>query len=418
MKRGGLVSLKLIKSFKEQKIIEKPEEYNFPVEKTGIYFIEITARAKSWWQKYFRNFFSDDEIKVEIDGVNFYNELDNRRRNASKFNGNGIKNLQKTIVYMVYLEKKDTDCTIRLMPQYKPILEQINIYQATNNKVIYEPTINNPAEDGDGREWYSIIFPGQYLSAFSIIASCKEGKQHQTNNRDDDDLQLIIDGERIKNSTPKSHKYWYWCGNILKGQTKTYTHESGLESDYHTIELNADRSPKLDRIYLNINIPEVPQPSIYKPTKENPKWTGDFNDDTEEIIMARLIFGEAENQPDKAKIWIASSVLNRIKSDGWVADTIHEVILQKGQYDPFKKTDPNYDKIIDPLTNADSSRKEAWYKCYDIAEDVISGKIKNPTRATHFHGKGVTRDWFEKHVVPNGEFLEKIGDTYFYWSPN
>ncbi len=32
--------------------------------------------------------------------------------------------------------------------------------------------------------------------------------------------------------------------------------------------------------------------------------------------------------------------------------------------------------------------------------------------------RGITREWFEKNVVPDGKFLKKIGDTYFYWSPN
>jgi hypothetical protein len=49
---------------------------------------------------------------------------------------------------------------------------------------------------------------------------------------------------------------------------------------------------------------------------------------------------------------------------------------------------------------------------------VLTGKIAKPAEATHFHGIGVTRDWFEKNIVPNGKFLRKIGDTYFYWSPN
>ena len=45
-------------------------------------------------------------------------------------------------------------------------------------------------------------------------------------------------------------------------------------------------------------------------------------------------------------------------------------------------------------------------------------KIENPTEATHFHGVGVTRDWFIQNVVPDGKFLRQIDDTYFYWGPN
>ena len=94
--------------------------------------------------------------------------------------------------------------------------------------------------------------------------------------------------------------------------------------------------------------------------------------------------------------------------------------MQKGQYDPIKPTNPVFEKIISPLKFEDIGEddKKSWYECYEIARGVISGKIKNPTTATHIHGVGVTRDWFEKNVVPKGKFLKKIGNTYFYWSPN
>lgn len=94
------------------------------------------------------------------------------------------------------------------------------------------------------------------------------------------------------------------------------------------------------------------------------------------------------------------------------------MILQEKQYDPFKTSDVNFSKIIDPLKDADRDTKKAWYVCYEIASDIISDKMKNPTEATHFHGRGISRTWFEKYVVPNGKFLKKIRDTYFYWSPN
>jgi len=62
--------------------------------------------------------------------------------------------------------------------------------------------------------------------------------------------------------------------------------------------------------------------------------------------------------------------------------------------------------------------KKSWYECYEIARDVISGKIDNPTMATHFVAGRDYKEWFEKNVVPKGKFLKKIGNTYFYWSPN
>lgn len=60
----------------------------------------------------------------------------------------------------------------------------------------------------------------------------------------------------------------------------------------------------------------------------------------------------------------------------------------------------------------------AWYESLQIARKLVSGELVNPTTATHFHGVGVTKEWFIEHVVPKGKFLKKIDDTYFYSSPN
>ncbi len=156
------------------------------------------------------------------------------------------------------------------------------------------------------------------------------------------------------------------------------------------------------------------------PAVDSPKWTGNFNDDTETIILSRLIFGEASGEPHEAKEWVAWSVINRMEAKSWWPKTIHEVVLQKEQYDPFKPTDLNYPKIIDPFNFSGSNKitKKSWYECCKIAETVILRKTANPTKATHFHGVGVTKKWYEKNIVPHGKFIKKIGKTYFYWSPN
>jgi spore germination cell wall hydrolase CwlJ-like protein len=138
------------------------------------------------------------------------------------------------------------------------------------------------------------------------------------------------------------------------------------------------------------------------------------------MLLARLIFGETNNEPREAKIWAAWSVINRTKANSWWPKTIKEAILQKDQYDSIKPTSLVYEKIIDPFSykGVGPADKKSWYECYEIASDVISENITNPTTATHFFGVGITRDWFEKNVVPKGKFLKKIGNTYFYWSPN
>ena len=50
----------------------------------------------------------------------------------------------------------------------------------------------------------------------------------------------------------------------------------------------------------------------------------------------------------------------------------------------------------------------------------MNGIITNSTEATHFHSHTEPEDieWFEQNIVPNGKFLKKIDDMYFYWSLN
>lgn len=138
------------------------------------------------------------------------------------------------------------------------------------------------------------------------------------------------------------------------------------------------------------------------------------------MLLARLIFGETNNEPREAKIWVAWSVINRTTANSWWPKIVKEVILQNGQYDPIKPESPVFKKIISPLDFEDmgESDKKSWYECYEIAHDVISEKIKNPTTATHFVSGDNHKDFFEKNIIPNGKFLKKIGTTYFYWSSN
>jgi hypothetical protein len=404
--------MKIIKEEKINKEISKEWQYDFRVEETGIYLIEITARAKSWWQnlRNLKSFFYDDDLIITIDNFSFP-KLNNKKGlfdSEMSWNGNQLKGLLKTNLYVLYFEKGEHN--INFKNDQNPFLENISMFQI-ENEFTYVSLKNNIAENGDRRPWFALALAGFSIGKLKINISA--GKNDK---KDDEDAKLIIDGKIQENSTEKSHKNWYWCGKIFKGEEKGFDKDLKLEKGVHYIELYADGSPTLNKIEVEIsrkNLGEIP-------TVDNPKWTGDFNDDTDEIILARLIFGEARGEPREAKEWVAWSVINRIEAKSWWPKTIHGVILQKYQYDPIKPTDKNYLKIIDPLgfVGSDKISRASWRECYKIAEDVISRKTINPTKATHFHGAGVTKKWYEKNIVPHGKFIKKIGNTYFYWSPN
>jgi hypothetical protein len=328
----------------------------------------------------------------------------------SAWNGNELNGLEKTVIIALYLTKGRH--IIDLKQNQSPFLRKLSISKIEEkDKITYIPMDNNPAQKSAGRPWLSYIVLDLFIAKLFISAYANK------NGRDDDDIKLIINGAIQKNENTKSHRDWYWCGKILKGEDKTFTKDINLKTKQFNIDLYSDDGPRIHKIEFGVK--ELKR----IPTIDEPKWTGDFRDDTEEMLLARLIFGEASGEPREAKIWVAWSVINRATANSWWPNMTKEVILQKGQYDPFKPSDDPrsvYQKIINPIgySGVEMADKESWYECYQIARGVIAKEINNSTTATHIHGLGVSRDWFEKNVVPNGKFLKKIGHTYFYWSPN
>jgi len=406
--------MKLIKEEKISKEITGKYSCDFVFPEDGLYLIEIIASAKSWWQniKSRRTFFEDDDMFLYLDNQEITTSRYTKKDASSAWNGNELCGLEKTVVVAVSLSKGKH--IIDLKPDQSPYLKSLAISKIEEkDKISYIPINNNPAKRSSGRPWLSYIILDLFITKLSISAKVDK------NDRDDDDLKLLINGEIQKNENSKSHRDWYWCGKILKGNDKIFTKNINSKNKQFNLDLYSDETPFLRNIEIGIKSEETKR----IPTVDNPLWTGDFGDDADEILLARLIFGEAGGEPRETKIWVAWSVINRTKANSWWPHTIRGAILQPGQYDPFKPSeDPRsiYQKIINPLgyEGVGTTDKKSWYECYQIARDVISGEINNPTTATHIHGIGVTRDWFEKNVVPKGKFLKKIGNTYFYWSPN
>lgn len=398
--------------------IQNDYSYNFEIPESGTYLVEIIASAKSWWQNFksLKSFFNDDDLTLKIDDSEFpkLNGKKGHFDGEAAWNGNNLKGLSKTNLFLINFEKGAH--SLDFLSDKNPILESVTIYKTDETEINYIPENNNPAQDGDRRQWMIIIPVNISVKNLNIKAVAKNYPKR----KDDDDIKIIIDGNIQKNETEKSHKNWFWCGRISQGQEKEFNQELNFGSRIHYIELWADGMPEIKSIKIGINAINNSEPPKRIPTVDDPEWTGDFNDDPEDIILARLILGEARNQPIEAMLWIGWSVINRTKANSWWPKTVHGVILQDGQYDPFKKKDKNFSIIVSPLgfEGINETDKESWKKCYEISKEILSNNAVNPTEATHFHGIGVDRDDFEKDMVPNGKFIKKIGDTYFYWSPN
>ncbi|MBU2530462.1 MAG: hypothetical protein KKD35_05425 [Elusimicrobia bacterium] len=239
-------------------IVDKYYKHTINVPSDGIYIIEITARAKNWWQNKLK-LFDDDDLRVEIDEIKFPKLYPKKRglfNSPASWNGNKLKNLRQTNLFIIYLEKGEH--ILHFFSDQKPIIIKngINTHPFQNNQNILKivglakPNSGFQAEDGDRRPWLNIILVNLPLNALTITAIVEKGETHEKHKRDDDDLKLIINGEIQKNNTAKSHKCWYWCGKTIKEKSKIFRKIFELPPALNYIELWADRTPALTEIKL------------------------------------------------------------------------------------------------------------------------------------------------------------------------
>ena len=320
--------MKLIEPKNLDKEITEKYTYDFDLAEDGLYLIEIVASAKSWWQNLknlkLRSLFKDDDITLILDRLEITTANSGDIDVRAAWNGNELKGLLKTVLIAIHLKRGKH--VLSFAPNQSPYLKTITVSQLDQlDKIIYTPTDNNPAQAGHGRPWLSFILIN--VAVKNLTISAKVNKR-----RDDDDLKLIIDGEIQKNQEKTSHQDWYWCGKVSEGEEKKFIKQVNWNGGLHYLDLYADESPFL----YNIELAPADNSKPRIPTVEDPEWTGDFNDDSEQMILARLIFGEANGQYSEAKIWVGWSIINRATANSWWPKTIHGVIQDKSRENPHE----------------------------------------------------------------------------------
>lgn len=224
-------------------------QYTFDLSKLSFVAIYISARCKSKEQLNSQN---DEDLRVEIDGAQFreiYPEKNIQLFNVPPaFNGSQLLGLKKIVVFLSVLEEGKH--TIDLIPQNSAFVEEIKIQELSSTQDL-KIEIQNQAEDGDRRPWFTFVLidlPLKYLIA-NITAKWRF--------RDSDEVKLIIDGQIQKNTFSLFRRNWLWSGSIFKKlfqkETQTQTIESNLSQGTHYIEFWADRTPLLNEIKLNLN---------------------------------------------------------------------------------------------------------------------------------------------------------------------
>jgi len=392
------------------RLISQPFAFKFRVSHAGLVAIFIRARCKSREQT---ESGMDENLRVEINGLRFrelppekYAQLFNI---PPACNGSQLKGLKKTLIFFTVLEQGEH--ALHLIPQPSAFIENIEIRELQNRQYA-NLEMREQAEDGDRRPWIVFILCNLPLAAMIPTITYARRKQ------DSDDVRIKIDGVTQRNiSTRIKHFLWRFAGSLLPffNPVKTDREEFAvnLPRGLHYIEFDADRMPILEEIALDFGVLPDPPPEASIPTVNNPKWTGDFADDTEKILLARMIFGETEGQPQKAKIGVGFTVLNRIKKQNpaWGL-TLRAIILRRAQYDSLWNR-LTFAKVRDPLADAHATRRQEWHQSYEIARQLLTDAPIDPTSgATHFHSFHDPRQfppWATKK-----HFKIRIGNISFY----
>lgn len=395
----------LILEDKNKRTINEKEEIVFS-SFSSWHLVSITARAKG--EKQLKSGSTDDEdLTIEIDGKVFPKP---GTKNAlidspASFNGGKLHNLAETIYFLIFLKGKNHKIIFKADgPSKTATLENLEVYSVNLNWRL-NLDLNLRAEDGDRRPWITLVLDGLELKSF--YASLNLSRRFI----DSDDVKVIVDGVIKRNHRSLLHKFWYFSVSLFSNGEQEELFLTELPKDSHYIEFFADRAPLFREINLDFGGEPLSPQDV--PTMDNPESTGNFYDDTETMILARAIFGEAEGVSKDAKMAVGWSVKNRVlagRAQEWGLG-YHGVILKDGSYDSFKKEE-RLKKLIDPLNTDDKKVKEAWYDSYRIAKVIVKGEIQDPTNgATNFYSTPI------EHIpswATSDRETKTIGNLHFY----
>lgn len=318
-----------------QTITSKTQE-KFTISESGLYAISVTARCDK-----------KDDLRIEVD-AQLFREIP-PEKNIQKFdippawNGTKLKGRSQTNIFLLQLGKGEH--VIEFIPEGQAKVEKFSYWQIEDPTHI-EFNLDQQAEEGDKRPWFTFALVDLPLK--SIEAEVTVNWHYF----DGEDVKLIIDNAIEKNSTSLLWKNWLWHA--------------------------------------------TPKQLLSCPRKEQKVVTRDFSDDTDQMILARVLFGEARSTlvPDEARMAIGWVIKNRVISTGW-PDTYLGVITKPKHFSAFNLGDDNRPFVEDPLHKNNEIDKNAWEHTYDLARKIIEDEIPDPTQgANHYYDDSIgTPDW-------------------------
>lgn len=386
-------------------VLTEKTQISFSVPKSGLYAISVTARCKG-----------KNDLRVQID-ERLFREIP-PEKNIQKYdippawNGSKLQGLKQTNIFLLRLDEGEH--IITFFPEGQAQVEEWTQWRIENpSNIIF--SLNQQAENGNGRPWFTFILVD--LPLVSITAEMSIS-WHLF---DGDDVKLIVDNEIEHNPDSKLWRNWVWHATprqIFSGVRKEQkTFSKNLQQGIHYIELWADKTPTLHQVVLNLGKVEPdaePKPEPQNtPSVDNPQWTKNFADDSDQIILARALFGEARDVlvPDEARIAVSWVIRHRVESSRW-PNTYWEVITTPSQFSSFTLGDPNRAYVENPLHKDSTIDKKAWKHAYEIAEKVINGRLSDPSNgANHYYDDSINAPPWAKDQQPTLtiSYINKLG---------
>lgn len=396
---GRLVSMK--KKFPTT--ISKTYTHIFTIPKDGLYVIFLIASCRSGGQIGKNK--ADEDLRFTLDGFAFRQILSKNRMQfyniPPSWSGAQQRGSEKTVAVFSYLEKGPHE--LHFFPQPTATLVSIGRPQFVSDpqKILFP--LHLQAKNDDRKPW--IVFALRSLPL--VQASVKVHIEWHT--RDGDDVKISFDSQVVRNISSVLHKNWNW--HALPRQKESFSQSFALQYHIglHTIGFEADKTPTLEEVGLNLGTQNVAR----IPNVLDPKWLGDYARDPDEILLARMIFGEGESQSKQAKIGIGFSVVNRVKKQHlqWGTD-IKSILLNPAQYQALWHKKRGL-VCQDPLNGADAVRYRTWDECANIALLLMTGELKDTIKgATHFIVPYKGFRWPKWANEKN--FRIKIDAVYFY----
>lgn len=171
-------------------------------------------------------------------------------------------------------------------------------------------------------------------------------------------------------------------------------------------EANINESNGLSYVVEKNTAEETP-----KSKEENVDYkTDNFSKDSDDVLLARMLYGESRSCSEEEKIAVAYTAINRA-NDGkkWNGKNVKEAILKPWQYSCFNKNDANYEKLKDPMKDD----AESFCECLKVANEVLQGKHSELNKGqTHYFNPGVVKPKWADEMYKIGKIKNSKHEFY------